>query len=110
MQNPHNGNHKTYVDPALPVFLTGIGVAVVSFVFGMLTFPVFTKICVGELLYGIAKIGYIGLAVVFFGLMLEALNLYEHHRRHVVLLIVIATSMSVVGGWMIHFISSAYSC
>lgn len=101
---------KTYVDPALPIFLTGIGVAVTSFVFGMLTLPVFTKICVGELLYGVAKIGYIGIIIVCFGLMLEALNLYEHHRRHVILLVVIAITMGVLGAWLIHFISSAYSC
>lgn len=101
---------KNKVDPALPVFLTGIGIATTSFVFGMLTLPIFIKICVGELLYGVAKVGYIGLAIVCFGLLLEALNLYEHHRRHVILWIVIAITMSILGAWLIQFISSAYSC
>ncbi len=102
--------HKTYVDPALPVFLVGIGLATTSFVFGLLSFPIFTKVCVSGLLSGVAKIGYLGIAVVFLGLMVEAFNLYEHHRRHVVLLIIVATTVCALGGWLMHFISSAYSC
>jgi hypothetical protein len=101
---------KYKIDPILPVIITFVGVTVTSLAVGMLLFPVFTKVCVAELLYGVARLGYFGIGVLCFGLMLEAYNLYEHHRKHVIVLVVVTLILSVVGAWLIQLISAGYSC
>lgn len=101
---------KFELDPLLAVLLVFIGVVVVSMVFGMLLFPVFTKICAASLLQGIAKVGYFGICVALSGILLEAYNLYEHHKKHVQVLIALSIVMGLATGGLIYLISRVYSC
>ncbi|MFA5995546.1 MAG: hypothetical protein WCW27_03685 [Patescibacteria group bacterium] len=110
MNNANKWLPKYKIDPILPVVITFLGVTVTSLVIGMLLFPVFTKVCVAELLYSLAKLGYFGIMILCFGLMLEAYNLYEHHRKHVIVLVAITILMSIVGIWLIRLVSTGYSC
>ena len=101
---------KAKFDLIVPVIIIFIGTAVISGVFGMLLFPAFTQLCVTELLYGVAKIGYVGVGIIFAGLMLEAYNLYEHHKKHILVLIILSIIMASTTAWLITLAARAYSC
>ena len=81
----HSTRHGLH--PAFPVVLAFVGIAVISLAFGMLIFPLFAKVCAPDLLNAVSIIGYGGVAVMALALLLEAYNLYEHHKQHVTLLI-----------------------
>lgn len=101
---------KYKLDTAVAIIFIFLGVAVVSVVFGMMLFPVFTHVCANQLLLGVAKIGYGGVATLATGLMLEAYNLYEHHRKHVAVVVAVTIVISVVSSLMIHYVAQAYTC
>ena len=101
---------KYKLDTAVAIIFIFLGMAIVSGVFGMLLFPVFTHVCANQLLLGVARFGYGGVATLATGLMLEAYNLYEHHRRHVSVLVAVTVLMSVFTVLMIHYVASAYTC
>lgn len=82
----------------------------VSVVFGMMLFPVFTEVCANTLLLGAAKFGYGGVAVLLIGLLLEAYNLFEHHRHHVSWLVMISISMSLAAASLLYVVASTYTC
>lgn len=101
---------KYKLDTAVAIVFIFLGAAVVSVVFGMMLFPVFTHVCANQLLLGVAKIGYGGVATLATGLMLEAYNLYEHHRKHVAVVVAVTIFVSVVASLMIHYVAQAYTC
>ncbi|MDP3970779.1 MAG: hypothetical protein Q8P90_03690 [bacterium] len=104
----HQTRHGLH--PVLPIFLAFVGTIVVSVVFGMLIFPAFTQICADELFGAIAVIGYYGVGIVFIALMLEAYNLYEHHKKHVALVVFITFLMCGMITYLIKMISMAFTC
>lgn len=87
-----------------------IGTVIISMVFGMLIFGVFTAVCATNLLHVAAKVGYVGVLILLAGLLLETYALYEHHRKHVMWLAALSVMMSIVAAGMIHFSSVLYSC
>ncbi|MBI4407759.1 MAG: hypothetical protein HY565_04655 [Candidatus Kerfeldbacteria bacterium] len=101
---------KYKLDTAVAIIFIFLGMAVISVVFGMLLFPVFTHVCANQLLLGVAKIGYGGVATLATGLMLEAYNLYEHHRGHVAVLVAVSVVTSTVCVLMIRYVAQAYTC
>ncbi|EKD78894.1 MAG: hypothetical protein ACD_41C00232G0004 [uncultured bacterium] len=101
---------KYKLDTAVAIIFIFLGMAVVSVVFGMMLFPIFTHVCANQLLLGAARLGYGGVATLATGLMLEAYNLYEHHRRHVSVLVAVTIVMSISMVLMIHYVATAYTC
>lgn len=112
----HTSNHhpryrtKYKLDSAVAVLFIFFGTSLVSGVFGMLLFPVFTRVCANELLLGVARIGYAGVVTLSVGLLLEAYNIFEHHRRHIAVVVgatVVAATITIL---LIHFVAEAYTC
>ncbi|EKD79012.1 MAG: hypothetical protein ACD_41C00192G0002 [uncultured bacterium] len=101
---------KYKLDTAVAIIFISFGVAIVSGVFGIMLFPVFTHVCADQLLLGVARIGYGGIATLATGLLLEAYNLFEHHRKHVSIVVAVTILMSIFAGLMIHYFSTAYTC
>lgn len=101
---------KYKLDTAVAVILILLGVSIVSGVFGLLLFPVFTHVCANQLLLGVVRIGYGGVATLTTGVLLEAYNLYEHHRRHVAVVVAVTVLMSIFIVLMMHYVSTAYTC
>jgi len=101
---------KYKLDTALIVALIMIGISVTSTVFGFLFFPVVTQICATALLLGVVKVGYVSVAILLIGLLLEAYNLYEHHRRHVVALMCVSIAACALAVWLMHGLAIRYSC
>lgn len=101
---------KYKLDTAVAIIFIFVGVTIISVVFGLLLFPVFTHVCANQLLLGVARIGYGGVATLATGLMLEAYNLYEHHRKHVSVLVAITVLMSTFTVLIIHYFATAYTC
>lgn len=104
----HNTKHGLH--PALPIFLGFVGTSVVSLVFGMLIFPVFTHICAAELLLAVSKWGYFGVGIIMLAVWLEAYHLYEHHKRHVIWLVILSIVMCLSIAWLIYLVATHYSC
>ena len=96
--------------PAFPVVLGFVGASVVSVVFGMLIFPAFADVCASELLYAVSKVGYVGLIVVLASLLLESYHLYEHHKKHVSLLVVLSFVVVGASAVLMNIVTSAFSC
>lgn len=108
-------NHQPYrtkyrLDTAVAIIFMVLGGCIISLVFGMLLFPVFTHVCADELLFAVAKLGYAGVTILAIGLLLEAYNLYEHHRKHVAVVVAVTIVTSTITSLMIHFAAQAYSC
>lgn len=101
---------KYRLDTAVAIIFIFVGTAVISLAFGMMLFPVFTHVCADQLLLGVAKIGYGGVATLAVGLLLEAYNLYEHHRKHVAVLVAVSIVASTFCVLMIHYVAQAYTC
>lgn len=107
-QKHHQTKHGLH--PVLPILLAFIGAAIVSMVFGLLLFPIFTGVCAEEFLYAVRNMGYAGVVVLCAGLLLEAYNLYEHHRGHVQLLVGTSLLLSISIVILMSLVSGAYSC
>lgn len=109
---PIKNHYKTKykLDTAVAVILMVIGVCTVSLVFGMMLFPVFTKVCADALLFAVARVGYAGVATVCIGILLECYNLYEDHKPHVVVLAAISILACIITILLIHYGAQAYSC
>jgi hypothetical protein len=101
---------KYRLDTAVAVVFIFFGACTVSAVFGMMLFPVFTHICANALLVAVARVGYAGVVTLAVGLFLEAYNLFEHHRRHVAVVVAVTIVAATVTILMIHFVSVAYTC
>ncbi len=106
----HHYRTKYKLDTAVAIFFMFLGTAVISLVFGMLLFPVFTHVCADQLLLGVARIGYGGTAVLVAGLLLEAYNLFEHHRKHVAVIVAVTLLVGLFVVMMIHQVAQAYTC
>ncbi len=104
----HKSKYK--LDPVLPVTVVVLGIALVSVIFGMLLFPVLTQVCATEILYSAARMGYLGVGLIFVGLVLEAYHLYEMHRKHISVLVIVSIAVAIATSWMIYFLSNVYSC
>jgi cytosine/uracil/thiamine/allantoin permease len=101
---------KYRLDTAVAIILIFLGTATVSAVFGMFLFPIFTHVCANQLLMGVARIGYGGVITLMTGLLLEAYNLYEAHKKHVSVLVAATVLMGALTIMMIHYFATAYSC
>lgn len=110
MQHHPHYRTKYKLDTAVAIIFVFIGACMVSAVFGMMMFPVFTRVCANELLLGVARIGYAGVITMAVGLLLEAYNLYEHHRRDVAVIVAATIVASTITILMIHFVAQAYTC
>jgi len=106
----HHYQTKYKLDSAVAIILIVVGICTVSVVFGMMLFPVFTKVCADELLFGVARIGYAGITTLCIGVLLECYNLYEHHKPHVAVLAAVSLLASIITVLMIHYVAQAYSC
>lgn len=106
----HRYRTKYRLDTAVAIIFMFLGTAVVSVVFGMLLFPVFTHVCANQLLIAIARIGYGGVATLATGLLLEAYNLYEEHKKHIAVVVAATILMCSVAVMMIHYVAAAYTC
>ncbi|MFA6474774.1 MAG: hypothetical protein WCV88_01070 [Patescibacteria group bacterium] len=101
---------KYKLDTAVAIIFIFVGTVIISTVFGMMLFPVFTHVCAEQLLLGVARIGYGGIAVAFIGVCLEAYNLYEMHKQHVAVVMAASIVGVVITSLMIHYLAQAYSC
>lgn len=108
--NHHHYRTKYGLDTAVAIIFIMLGACTISMVFGMLLFAVFTHVCADTLLLAVAKVGYAGSVLLAAGLLLETYNLYEHHRKHIAVLVAVTAVVSVVTILMIHFVAQAYSC
>ncbi|EKD76270.1 MAG: hypothetical protein ACD_43C00168G0002 [uncultured bacterium] len=110
--NHHNLHYLTKykLDTAVAIMFIFIGASIVNVVFGMLLFPVLTRVCANELLLGVARIGYAGIVTLAVGLFLEAYNLYELHKRHIAVIVAVTIIMATVAALLIHFVAQAYTC
>ena len=106
----HHYRTKYRLDTAVAIIFMFLGTAVISLVFGMLLFPVFTHVCADQLLIGVARIGDGGVATLTIGLLLEAYNLYEAHKRHVAVIIAATVLVALLTAMMIHYVAQAYTC
>ncbi len=106
----HHYRTKYRLDTAVAIIFIFLGVCVISLVFGMLLFPIFTHVCANELLIGVARIGYGGVATLCIGLLLEAYNLYSEHKRHIAVIVAMTVLIAVVTSMMIHYGAAAYTC
>lgn len=108
----HHPRYRTRsgLDTAVAVLFIFFGTCIVSAVFGMLLFPVFTHVCANELLLGVAKIGYAGVVTFTVGILLEAYNLLEHHRRHVAVVVGITIIAATVAILLIRSVADTYTC
>lgn len=106
----HRYRTKYKLDTAVAIVFIFLGTVIISLVFGMLLFAIFTHVCANELLLGVARIGYGGIATLVIGLLLEAYNLYEHHKRHVAVVVAMTLLIGVVTILMMHAIAQAYTC
>ena len=106
----HHYRTKYGLDTAVAIILMFVGTAVISLVFGMLLFPVFTHVCADQLLVGVARIGYGGVATLVVGLLLEAYNLYGAHKKHVAVVVAATILLGFLTCMMIHYVSQAYTC
>lgn len=109
-QHPHRYQTKYKLDSAVAIILMVLGICIISVVFGMMLFPVFTKVCADELLLGVARVGYGGVATLCIGVLLECYNLYEHHKPHVAVLAAVSLLAGIATVLMIHYVAQAYSC
>lgn len=115
MNPPASHHHPHYrtrygLDTAVAVLFIFFGTSLVSAVFGMMLFPVFTHVCANELLLGVAKIGYAGVVTFTVGILLEAYNLFEHHRRHVAVVVGITIIAATIAILLIRSVADAYTC
>lgn len=114
--NHHTPNHhpryrtKYKLDTAVAVLFIFFGISITSAVFGMMLFPIFTHVCANELLLGVTKIGYAGVVTLTVGIFLEAYNLFEHHRRHVAVVVGMTIIAATIAILLIHFVAEAYTC
>lgn len=106
----HRYHTKYRLDTAVAIIFMFLGTAVVSAVFGMLLFPIFTHVCANQLLIAVARIGYGGVATLMTGLLLEAYNLYEEHKKHTAVVIAVTMLLGMVVVMMIHYVAEAYTC
>lgn len=106
----HHYRTKYRLDTAVAIIFIFIGTAVVSLVFGMLLFPIFTHVCANQLLIGVARIGYGGVATLTMGLFLEAYNLYGEHKKHVAVVVATTLLVGLLACMMIHYVAQAYTC
>lgn len=106
----HRYHTKYRLDTAVAIIFIFLGTGVVSLVFGMLLFPIFTHVCANQLLIGVARIGYGGVATLSIGLLLEAYNLYSEHKGHVAVMVAMTVLLALVTSMMIHYVAEAYTC
>ncbi len=106
----HHYRTKYRLDTAVAIILIFMGTCIVSVVFGMFLFPIFTHVCADQLLMGVARIGYGGVITLMTGLLLEAYNLYEAHKKHVAVIVAAIVLMGTLTILMIHSVATAYSC
>lgn len=108
-QHPHYRT-KYKLDTAVAVLFIFFGNSLVSGVFGMMLFPIFTHVCANALLFGVTKLGYAGVVMLSVGILLEAYNLFEHHRRHVAVVVGITVVAATIALLLLHFVAAAYTC
>lgn len=110
--NHHYPSYRTKykLDTTVAIVFIFLGVSIVNVVFGMMLFPAFTHVCANELLLGVARIGYTGVFILTVGLFLEAYNLFEHHKRHIAVIVATTIVMATVVVLLIHFVAKAYTC